>query len=190
MVAYEQFKKFTYKEIIIFVLISFICSAVMYIGVSKTNPTVAMLISLAISIVGMNLAVYLSEKSGSALIMYVLFGILTSTLNDIGVTGWEKVIVYFCAGLVFEIVFLILKIKIHSIPLDMILGTTISTISIILFSSISLTSGLLPEFPIELGNVMILGLCVAVFFSTLTFLIWYSVSTTKLILKFKNYISY
>ena len=190
MVAYEHFSKFTYKQMFLILFLSLLSSLIIYVGARFSNPSVAILISLACGVIFMNLAVYLIQKSGSALFFYLFLGFFTMGIDDVGITGWEKVIVYLFVGLIFEIMFLLLKLRIHLIPLDIVLGSTISTASIILFGAISLFSGLMTKFPLELVNLILVAAFTGLFSSTLTFIVWHSVSSKKSVLKFKNYVSY
>jgi hypothetical protein len=189
MVAYEHFKKFTYKEIVLGVIFALFSSLILFLSVSFSNPYVAIIISLASGVIFMNLFVYLTQKSGSALLFYFLLGLFTINIDDLGISGWEKVGAYVFAGLIFEIIFLVLKFTIYNLPVDMILGTSFSTASIVLFSSILIVFGF-PSLSLKLTNLIIIAFFTGLFFSTFTFLIWYFISGQKWMIKFRNYLGY
>ena len=190
MFAHEHFRKFTYKEMVLVVALALISSLIIFLSVEKLDPSIAIIVSLASGAFFMNLAVYLINKSGSALIFYFLLGLFTILLDDLGLYGWQKILVYILVGIVFEIIFLVLKLPIHNLPLDMILGTSVSTSLIILFSSMLILFGFPTDFPLQLINLILVAFFTGLFSSSLVFVLWHLVANTKFVIKFKNYLGY
>ena len=136
----------------------------------------------------MNTCVYLIKKTGIAALFYVLTAIFTFWINDISVGGGNKILTFFLAGLVFEIIFLFLKVKVHNIPLDMIIGTSISTASMVIITAFVLSKDLAWSFPLGLLNLVLLAFAVGLIASTVTFLIWHNVEHTKTIIWLESWL--
>ena len=58
MLAYEHFRKFLLKEILLIIAMAGITAAVILLAVTHTRPYLAIIISLAAGVVGMNLVVH------------------------------------------------------------------------------------------------------------------------------------
>jgi len=190
MLAYEHFRKFLLKEILLIIAMAGITAAVILLAVTHTRPYLAIIISLAAGVVGMNLVVHALHKSGSALLFYFILALFTLPLDDLGVTGWDKIWVYLLAGVSFELIFMLLKIKIHNIPLDVVIGTSFSTLLIVFFSAAVILARIPDQFPLDLINLLIVAFFVGLAFSTLAFIFWFIFSNYKSVIRFRNYLLY
>jgi len=188
MIAYEHFQKIRVKELIFIASLAVITALLLFISSFIFNPPLLFIVSLSILALGMNFLVYLIKKTGIATLFYLFTSIFTFYLQDIGVISWEKIITFLLAGILFEVVFLILKLEIHSLPLDMIIGTSISTASVPLIGAFLLSAGLASSFPLALINLIILAFAVGLGASVITFIIWYNVRNTKFIIKLESYL--
>lgn len=188
MIAHEHIQMISMKEIVISAVIALIASFFILLGNTIFAPSFSFLATLIFLVIGMNFAVYLIKKTGIATLFYVLTAIMTFHLDDIGVFGMKKILVFFLAGLLFEAGFLFFKLHIHSLPLDMLIGTSLSTTSIPLLTAFSLSPGLASSFPVGLFNLMLLALAVGLVASVLAAIIWYDVERAKPILKLESYL--
>ncbi len=189
MIAHEHIQKFTIKELALILLLSVFSFLLIYFGTHLINPSYTLIFSLGITIVLMNLLMYVISKSGTALFYYTLVAFFTMNIHDIGITGYDKVIAFVIAVLVFEVVFLILKLHLHNVPADMILGSSLFGPALMfaaafILSTIDLIMG------IGFINMLLLSFGVTLGSSVIAFLLWYHIARAKPIVKFRNYISY
>ncbi|PIN74137.1 hypothetical protein COV20_00805 [Candidatus Woesearchaeota archaeon CG10_big_fil_rev_8_21_14_0_10_45_16] len=188
MIGHEHLIILKPKDYFCVGVVSVLSSFLMLIGSLFTSPSVSLILSLALLIIGMNLSVYLIKKAGVAVIFSLLTGIFTFFLNDIGVLGWQKIITFLVSGLLFELIFLLLKIRVHDVPLELIIGSSLSAVTVVLVSAFLLSSSLARSFPLELLNLLLLAFVVGLFSSVLFFLFWQAVEQSKLILKLESYL--
>ncbi len=188
MIAHEHIQLIRLKSLIFTLVIASIISLLIFASNLFFSPTTSFMVSLALMVIGMNFTVYLIKKAGIATLFYVFTAVLTFWIDDIGVLGWEKIITFFFAGLIFEIIFLLLKVRVHNVPLDMIIGASLSTASISLITAFALSEGLASSFPVELINLILLAFAVGLIASTVIFLIWHQVERTKIIIKVESWL--
>ncbi len=187
MIAHEHIQKITWKDLFITTLLAAIASGLTYLGNFFLSPSTTFLLTFIFLALSMNLAVYLTKKSIVATISYLAVAFLTFNLNDIGILGWKKVLIFLLAALIFEIIYIILKINIHNLSFDIILGTSISIAFIPLLSGLSLAQNLTLTFPPELVNLILLAFVAAILSATITSLIWNHIKLTKPILKLESW---
>ncbi|HIH10852.1 TPA: hypothetical protein HA241_01555 [Candidatus Woesearchaeota archaeon] len=188
MIAQEHIQLIRAKNAIFTLIIAFITSLFIFFGNLLFSPSISFIVSLVLIVAGMNTCVYLIKKTGIAALFYVLTAIFTFWINDISVGGGNKILTFFLAGLVFEIIFLFLKVKVHNIPLDMIIGTSISTASMVIITAFVLSKDLAWSFPLGLLNLVLLAFAVGLIASTVTFLIWHNVEHTKTIIWLESWL--
>src|SRR3989338_5636742 len=188
MIAHEHIQKIRLKELACIFLISMAAAMLIFLSNLIFSPSIFFIASIAILVLGMNFSVYLIRKTGVATIFYLITAILTISLFDIGVTGWKKIFVFFSAGILFELVFLILKLEIHNLPMDIIIGTSVSTAGLPFISALLLSVSLASSFPIALINLIILAFAVGLVASVIAFIIWYHIEPTKVMLKLHYYL--
>ena len=169
-------------------VVAIITSLLQAVSLALFSPALAFVISLVFLAAGMNLCVYLTKKAGIAVLFYLFTVIFTFWLDDLGVLGKYKILTFFFAGLIFELFFLTLKLKIHNLPVDMIMGTSLSTAGIPLITAFLISSSLASHFPIGLLNLMLLAFAAGLIASTITFLVWHHLEHTKLILRLEVYL--
>ena len=188
MIAHEHIRPIKIKDFFFVGMIVIITSLFLFVGNFIFPPTHSFIISLFFIVCGMNLTVYLTKKTGIAALFYVLTAIFTFPLNDLGVVGGGKLLTLFFAAFVFEIIFLFLKFHFHSIPLDMIIGTSLSIASIPLISAFSLSLELASSFPTALLNFILLAFSVGLGSSVIMFVIWHYIEKTKFIIKLESWL--
>lgn len=185
--AVENIKKIKPKEILFIFTVSLITSVFIYLNQWMFSSTISLIISLIFIAIGINLLVNILKKSGVAIIFNLFVGILTFNQIDLGFIGFKKILILVLAGLVFEIAFLVLKLHIFSIPLDLVIGTSISFASIYLIAGFILSANLASNFPTEMINLILLTFLVGLFGSFLAYLIWNKIKITRLVLEIESY---
>lgn len=188
MIAHEHFQKIKLKELVFIPIVAGIVSLFIFLNNLLFDPSLVLIISLFLLVLGMNLVVYLAKKSGTAVIFYLFTSFFTFSIGDIGILGWKKILAFVIAGILFEIIFLLLKLEIHSLPLDMIIGTSLSIASLPLVSAFLLSAGLASSFPLALINLIVLAFAVGLIASVITFLLWRKVKHTKVIIRLESYL--
>tara|TARA_Y100000034_G_scaffold115205_1_gene152143 strand:+ start:11098 stop:11448 length:351 start_codon:yes stop_codon:yes gene_type:complete len=106
-------------------------------------------------------------------------------VNDFGITGFNKIAVLVIAGVIFELVFLIFKLEIKNVQIDVVLGGGVSAASIPLLMGIVLSSGVVFNMILAMINLILLSFFVGIIGSVLSFLLWYKLKTSKMVLKFE-----
>ncbi|MEK6900368.1 MAG: hypothetical protein AABX05_04565 [Nanoarchaeota archaeon] len=190
MIALEQVRSITVKSLFFIVVIAGLVSLLMVLSNLILSPSWSFVFSVMILIAGMNLAVYLIDRAGAATLFYVLAAAFTLRLNDLGVIGWDKVLIFFIAGIIFEVIFLSLKIKVHHLSLDMVLGSSISAASVVIAAAFVLSSDLANSFPLELINLVLIGLASGLISSTILSLVWMHISRSRAVMKLQSYLLY
>jgi hypothetical protein len=185
---HELLHRIKFKEIRFILLAAVLISILIFAASFYFNPSILFIVSLALLVFGMNFLVYLIKKSGVAFIFYILVGIFTFSINDIGIFGWKKVLVFALSALIFETIFLFLKLHLHNVPLDMIIGSSLSTATISILLGFFLSLVLASSFPIALLNLILLSFAIGLFSSVLTFIIWHNTKNTKVILRLEAYL--
>jgi len=186
--AHEHIQKIKTKEFILIVVVAVVISALLYLNNFFFGDHFVYIISLALIVLGMNFIVYTIRKSGVATLFYLLTALFTFFIAEVGIFGWKKIMVFFIAGVIFELIFLILKIELHNLTLDVIIGTSFSMVSIPLTTAFLLSSGLASSFPLVLINWLVLTFVVGLVAAVITSLIWHEIKQTKPILKLESYL--
>ena len=189
MFAIELFQIIRIKQLIFTLFVAAITSLFIYLANYFLPPVPLLIVSLFLLTIGMNLCVYMLKRVGIATIFLFFIAMLTFNIAELGLFGWNKVLTYVIAAIVFELIYLIFKIEVSSLHLDMILGTAISLTSIYLISPILLSQTILLVFNPELINLLIITFAISIISSTIFALIWGKLASTKKIVKFEAYLS-
>lgn len=184
MIATEDLKKIRFRDLIITICAALVWSILAYIINVKYDSQVSYIISLILLTFLLSFILLLIKKAGIAFLFYILCGFFTSRIDDLGATGSNKIIVLVLVGVIFEIVFLILKLEIKNIPLDIVLGTAISIAGIPIATALVLSFNVASVMIIPLINITFLSFFVGLGGSIMSFLIGYYLRTNKTFLKF------
>lgn len=180
--AMESIKRFRLRDVLLFVVL-----ALFWLGVAVLLKTYALRYSLTLLTIStfMAASVFVVRKTGTATSFMVLSGLLTLPFDDIGISGVKRLMVLVLAGLVFEFIFLFLKIEFKNLPLDITLGTTFSAASIPLTTALILSPLTFLDRFIPVLNLSILAGFLGLFGAVLAFIWWYQIKTTKWFLRFE-----
>lgn len=185
MIAIESFKKYHSWDFIAIALFAILWAGLSYIFDAYLNPQLSFLITLFTITLLMSFIVHLVRKAGAATLFYGLCAIFTISLSDFGVTGSRKILALLIAGIIFELAFLILKLELKNIQLDIILGTGLSAAVIPLVMAIQLSWTITVERFVPLLNVILVSFVVGVIGALVSFLIWYKFKSAKSIIRFE-----
>ena len=185
MIAVESFKKFRILDIGIIIFIAAIWAVVGYVVNTFFTPQSSFVISLLIATFLMSLTVHLVRKAGSATLFYVIGGFFMWSLNDLGVTHLTKIWVLLIAGVVFELVFVIFKLELKNIQLDIVLGTAFSAASIPFSTAFLLSTGLARSMISSIFNLALLSFIVGFVGAVASFFLWYRLRTNKAVLRYE-----
>ena len=130
MIAIESFRKYDLKDIVTIITFAgswLVFSLLINQFVEFQNTYV---ISLLFLTMVMSLIVHFVRKAGTSTLFYFFSALFTYNINNFGIIGSDKLIVFLLAGVLFEILFLIFRLEIRNIQIDIVLGTAFSSMSI------------------------------------------------------------
>jgi len=185
MIATESFRKFKIKDVLAIILFAGMASLLCFLSNNFLNAQYNYIISLFIIIGLMHFIMSLINKAGAALIYSLIISILTYRLNDLGAVGMNKLIFLVSAGLVFEAVFLLLKIEIKQIQIDQIISAGIASLSIPVVSLFLLSPYLFYDKLLQVINLALLSLLIGIASAVVSFIVYYHIKTLKTALRFK-----
>lgn len=125
------------------------------------------------------------RKAGTATMVAGLSALLSFGNGILIATGWNKVITFTLAGLLFEFLFLMLKLEIHFLPLDIIVGTALAAASVPLSTLFLLSTELAAQNGRAVLNILLLSFSIGLIGAVLAFLIWFQIKHTKLVLQYE-----
>ncbi len=182
MIELESLRKYRKIDLMAITTLAIIWALVTWL-INLPDTQFTFFISLFVTTIFMTFTALLIRKFFAVTLFYLIGSIIIIPINNLGSLGFYKVPILFIAGIIFELFFLLLKIKIKNIPLDIILGVGLSNFSIpftiLLF--ISDAKGLLPF----VWNFALISLNIGIMASIITFLIWYNIKGLKPIIKFE-----
>ena len=182
MIEPETFRKFRKIDFIAIIIMALLWAFVTWL-INILDNQFTFFIFLFITTMFMTLTALLIRKFFAVTLFYLIGAIITIPINNFGGLGIYKVPILLIAGIIFELFFLLLKIKIKNIPLDIILGAAFSNFSIpfsmLLF--VTATKELMPF----VWNFALMAFIIGVMAAIVTFLIWYNIKGLKFIIRFE-----
>ncbi len=183
MIAIESFKRFNLADIATIIVLAVFAWAFSFAANIFLGMQVSYIASLLITTAMMALSVHVVRKAGSVTIFYLFNALLTYNLNDFGVMWQQKIISFLIAGILFEATFLVLKLELKEIQLDIIIGTALSAASIPLTIALQLSLIVTGAMIKDIINLMLLSFFVGIIGSIIAFFIWYKLRATKFMLR-------
>lgn len=182
MIAIESFKRFRKIDLLAIGALVFTWFVITYF-ISLPNTQLTFMLSLFVTTMFVVFTALFIRKIGAVTLFYLLGALITVPINNLGGLGWNKVIILVIAGIIFELFFLLLKIEIKNISLDVVLGAGFSNASIP-FTMLLLIKTKTALMPYVL-NFALMAFIVGVMAAIITFLIWYHIKGLKPIIKFE-----
>jgi len=182
MIELESFRSFRKIDLLAIIILALLWAFITWlINIPDTQFT--FFLSLFITTMFMAFTALLIRKLGAVTLFYLLGAVITININNLGGLGYYKIPILFIAGIIFELFFLLLKIKIKNIPLDVVLGAAFSNFSIPF--TMLLFIGASRELMPFVWNFALIALIIGVMGSVVTFLIWYNIKNSKPIIRFE-----
>ena len=182
MIELASFRRFRKIDLIAIIILALLWAFITWL-VNLPNNQLTFMLSLFITTMFMAFTAFLIRKVFAVTLFYLFGAIITISINNLGGLGVYKVPILLAAGIVFELFFLALKVKIKNIPLDVVLGAAISNFSIpftmLLF--VSATRELMPF----VWNFALMAFIIGIMGAITTFLIWYNIKGLKPIIRFE-----
>ena len=178
----ETFRKYRKTDFIAIIILAFIWALITFI-VNLPDTQFSFFLSLFITSIFAVFTALLIRKFFAVTLFYLFGAIITIPINNLGGLGIYKVPILFIAGLIFELFFLLLKIEIRNIPLDVVLGAAFSNFSIP-FAMLMFASSTRELIPF-VWNFALTAFIIGVMGAIISFLIWYKIKGTKMIIKFE-----
>jgi len=182
MIELESFRKFRKIDLLAIIVIAIIWAFITWI-INIPDNQFTFFLSLFVTTMFMAFIALLIRRVGAVTLFYLFGAIITIPINNLGGLGIYKVPILLIAGIIFELFFLLLKIKIKNIPLDVVLGAAFSNFSIpftmLLF--VEATKELMPF----VWNFALMAFIIGIMASIITFLIWYNIKGLKSIIRFE-----
>ncbi|HLC65317.1 MAG TPA: hypothetical protein VJI46_04300 [Candidatus Nanoarchaeia archaeon] len=188
MTATGSFKRFRVLDLIVILISAGLFWLVSFAATSAFAPQTSYIASLLAASILVGLTANIIGKTGSAILFYLAVSLLAFRINDIGATGIDKVITLFIAGMVFEIIFLIFKVEIGGIQLDIIAATALSVASIPITASLLLSVAVTASNIYTVTNLVLLAFFMGVLGAVASSLIWSRIKHSRFLLKFFIYI--
>ena len=185
MIAIESFRRFRLIDLIVIILFAIFWLVTNLVTSNRVSPQTQYIVSLFFITFFMSCTVYVIRKAGAVTLFYLLCGLFTFSLNNLGTTGLTKLLTLVISGVLFELTFIILKLELKSIPLDVIVGTAVSAASIPISTGLLLSPVMAQTLIISILNLALLSFFIGIVSGLVAFLIWYYLRTTKLIVSFE-----
>jgi len=186
MIAIEGFKKFRTVDYIAVAVLAIIWSLLSFVLSSLTDLLSRYILSLFLLIFISTFTVLLIKKAGAITLFYVISALITYNVGNIGPIGIYKLITFVSAGIIFELIFLLLKLEVRAIPLDIVVSASISAAAIPIVTGVILSFGVVVSMVTSFINVTLLSLFVGLASSVLLFIIWQTIKHSKFIVRLEN----
>ncbi len=160
--------------------------AVLTSYISAMNSPFSFVLSLFITAIFASFVALLIDKLGSLFLFYTIGAIISLPLNTMSSLGVFKAPILIGAGLIFELIFLLLKLEVQNIPMDVVLGAAISNflVPFMMIITFKAQSQLMPF----VWNLALMSFIAGLMGSIISFLIWYNVRHLKPVIKFEYYV--
>lgn len=182
MIPLESLRGFRKIDLLAIIILALLWSAITCL-IALSNNQLAFMLSLFITTLFMAFTALLIRRVGAVTLFYLLCASITFRINNLEITGWDKVIILGTAGIIFELFLLLLKIEIKNIPLEVILGSALSNMSIpfTMFLLIPATKEIMPY----VLNFALMAFIIGLMGSIAMFLVWYNIKGKKFIIKYE-----
>ena len=178
-------KKISVKGYIFSILLVIPLALISILSSFSLNPTTLLIVSLTLFCLGLNVLIRIVNKLGSSLLFFLTYSILTFNISDFGIIGLKKTLTFIIAGLIFELIIVLLKKKIE---LKVFIGTIISVTSLPLISALLISSSLALTLPEGLIDLILISFITSLITTSVYTLIWHFIKVKKPFIKLKSYL--
>ena len=184
MMPIESFRRYRKIDLIAILVLAILWAIITSI-VNIPNNQLSFMFVLFITTMFMAFTAFFIRKIGAVSLFYLLGAIITIPFNNLGGLGLYKIPILLMVGIIFELFFLLLKIEIKNIPLDVILGAAFSMASIPWIMFLLLVTEQTKNIMPSVWNFALTAFIIGVMGATVMFLIWYNIKGLKPIIKFE-----
>jgi len=184
MFAVESFKKFRWIDIFAILFLAGLWLLLSFLVDYFCDLQTEYIFSLLIISVLLAFTVQLVNKTGTAVIFFGAGSFFTSFLDNIGPVGSDKVLVFLIAAVVFELIFLVLKLEIRNLQFDIILGTALSAAVIPFASALIISTSVALTMLSSLINLVLLSFFIGLIGALIAAFIWYELRATRFFLRY------
>ncbi|MDD5133010.1 MAG: hypothetical protein PHD81_03240 [Candidatus Nanoarchaeia archaeon] len=189
MIAIESFKKFKLIDIYVFVILLGLFLFSNFLINWINHPIYSFVFSSLVLVIFMSLSLLIIRKAFSVIIFNFLVGIFSAILktnfSNISLLSNYNFIILILIAIIYELIFLMLKLEFRNVPIDIIIGAAIANsfipILLSLFFSLEVTKTMMFNFV----NLFLLYFLIGISGSIIAFLIWYELENRKIILKYE-----
>tara|TARA_Y100000310_G_scaffold302656_1_gene340283 strand:+ start:277 stop:843 length:567 start_codon:yes stop_codon:yes gene_type:complete len=151
-------------------------------------PNISIFIFIFAIVFGMHIFSYIIKRKAGVFSFLVVYSIFTISVPEIGLVGFEKIVAFAIAGVIFELVFRIIASFTTSRSSMTFISTVITVTLLPLISSYFLSAELTRTLPLRLLNLVALTFIVTIISSAIFIVVWYYVKNTKSLLKFESFL--
>jgi len=170
------------KKDFIFLLACALLFLMLSLSIKSLNFYAGYYVNLGIFYLLATLVLLVVRKTGAIIIFCLITAFITTRYSFFNFLNYyQSLIVFLVIGIVFELVFCISKLKIKNIPLDVLLGTTLSSATIPWTVFYFTTERTLS---VNSFNLSIISFFTTIIASSIAFLIWFKIKSSKQVLKF------
>jgi hypothetical protein len=179
-------RRFFLRDLLVSALFSFFSFLFIYLFSNVLVVDYLYLVAVFVLCFFCSFLVLLLKDSLVGFLFLLFYSLISMGFNEFGVVGYNKVVVFLLFALVFEVVFLLLKLEIDNVPLDVVLGVLFGVVMIPIGSYFLLASDLL-IFEVDivslLGNLIVVTLFFGGLGAFLGIFLWRRVKVSRLFLK-------
>jgi hypothetical protein len=187
-IAHEHIMKFRTKEFVVIFIFAIVAFMINYLFSLVFDSSYLFIVGVFVLVLLLDLLVYLYKKSFVAMIFLTSYGVMSFNFLDFGVIGFDKVIGLFLVSIIFELIFLVWKLNVYGIYVDVVLASSVMMLFFPLLNALLVSFDVVYSFPVKLINLMLVSFGSSLLASGVSYIIWRSVMGEKFMLKFRAYL--
>ncbi len=179
------FQKYTIQELLILAIGILLVSGIMYLFKNIIHSSLPL--GILFSFVFLHqITFYFTKKIGVSTLFFLLTGITTFTLPFFSLFGSIKLVVLFCMGLLFEILYLFISYYLKQEYLSSIISITLVFAALPVVATLFTSPALLLTFFSSILNVQIIYALIALVAGFASYLLWFQLKQTKFFIKLQT----
>lgn len=182
LLPFETLQLFRKKDFLLIFGFSLLFSFISYL-VNQFNSETSFHLRLALFYMILVLSLLFVKKSGSVLFFCIFSSVLYKSSLFQFISFYQALITFIVIGITFEAFFLLLKLEIKNIPLDILLGSAFSS-SIISFVLLLFTDKTYSLYT-NAFNISAINFFTAIIGASCAFIIWFQIRSSKKVIKFE-----
>ena len=143
-------------------------------------------ISLACLVLGLSVCMYVLKKFLIGAFFFLLFSGGSYFVVGLGAQGGEEILAFVLAGLLFEAVYMLVRVISHKVYRGIFIGAVVSVTSLPLIVTALVSWEIVWKFPIGLINLLMVGFLVSLGVSLIWRMIWQFIKNRKWMIKLES----